>query len=251
MTNQIQKGPNGPGGTAQPDDRKTALVKALICFFLLVSVALAWRLTPLKEAVDFETIIAWQQSLKDYPGVLFWVIGAYLMAGVVLFPVTILNVATIATFGPVMGNAYAFAGWLCSAALGYIVGRVMGRELVRKMARSGMDHFIHRAEQHGFLTVLSARIVPVAPFTVVNLLVGASGIRFKDFFLATIVGRIPGLVTLTLLGVQLETFLRRPAVETSILLAVTLLVIPLVTAWLCKRLTSYDRGRKYPANADR
>jgi phospholipase D1/2 len=220
-------------------ERKISLVKAAIGFFLLLLLSLAWRLTPLKESIDFETVVAWQQSLKHYPAALFWVVGAYLMGSVVLFPVTILNVATIVTFGPFIGNAYAFTGWLCSAALGFVIGRIVGRDVVHKMARSGIDHFLHRASRHGFLTVLSARILPIAPFTVVNLLVGASAIRFGDFFLATLIGRIPGIVALTLLGVQLETFLRRPDVESSILLAVTLLLIPLTTTWLCRRFTAY------------
>jgi uncharacterized membrane protein YdjX (TVP38/TMEM64 family) len=70
---------------------------------------------------------------------------------------------------------------------------------------------------------------------VVNLFVGASGIRFADFSFATVLGRIPGIVTLTLFGIQLENFLRRPNLQTSILLVLALLLIPLATALLCRR----------------
>ena len=217
------------------DERKAALVKGALCFLFLLSISLAWRLTPLRESVDFETIVGWQQSIKDHPSALFWVIAAYLMGGLVLFPVMVLNIATIVTFGPVLGNVYGFTGWLCSAALGFGIGRVMGREFVQKLARSRLHRLLHRAGRHGFLTVLSVRILPVAPFTVVNLFVGAAGIRFTDFFFATVIGRIPGIVTLTLFGVQLENFLRRPDLESSVLLAFTLLLIPVATALLCRR----------------
>ena len=219
-------------------ERKAVLLKGALCFLVLVSVSLAWRLTPLKESADFETIVSWQQSVKDHPAALFWVIGAYLMGGLVLFPVMVLNVATIVTFGPVLGNVYGFTGWLCSAALGFGIGRVMGGELVHKLARSRLHRLLHRAGRHGFLTVLSLRILPIAPFTVVNLFVGASGIRFADFSYATVLGRIPGIVTLTLFGVQLENFLRRPDLESSVLLALTLLLIPLATALLCRHFTA-------------
>src|SRR5678816_1703577 len=94
-------------------ERKAALLKAALCFLFLLSISLAWRLTPLKDSVDFETIVSWQQSVKDHPAALFWVIAAYLMGGLVLFPVMVLNVATIVTFGPVLGNVYGFTGWLC------------------------------------------------------------------------------------------------------------------------------------------
>jgi hypothetical protein len=38
--------------------RKAALVKVALCLFILLSISLAWRLTPLKDSVDFETIIS-------------------------------------------------------------------------------------------------------------------------------------------------------------------------------------------------
>jgi phospholipase D1/2 len=94
--------------------------------------SIAWRWTPLKEAIDLETVVKWQQSLKDYPAAFFWVAGAYLIGGLVLFPVTILNVATVITFGPVTGNAYALAGWLFSAAMSFGIGRTAGSTTIQK-----------------------------------------------------------------------------------------------------------------------
>ena len=218
-------------------------MKGGLCFLFLLLLSLAWRLTLLKDNVDLEAIISWQRSLKDHPAALFWVVGVYLAGGLVLFPVMVLNVATIVTFGPVLGNAYAFAGWLSSAALGFGIARVSGRDWAQKITRPKINDLLHRAGRHGFLTVLSLRILPVAPFTMVNLFVGASGIRFADFFLATVIGRIPGIVTLALFGVQLESFLRRPGVESSILLALTILLIPLTTAWLCQRFACQEMRR--------
>jgi uncharacterized membrane protein YdjX (TVP38/TMEM64 family) len=223
--------------------RNAAVTKGAIALLVLLAISLAWRLTPLEEGVDLETIVAWQQAMKDHPAALFWVVAGYLAAAFVLFPVTILNVATIVTFGPVLGNLYAFAGWLCSAAAGFGTGRVMGREWLHKLARSRIHRLLHRAGRHGFLTVLSMRILPIAPFTVVNLFVGAAGIRFADFFFATVIGRIPGIVTLTLFGVQLENFLRRPDLKNSVILALAILLIPLVTAWLCRRFAARQVSR--------
>jgi phospholipase D1/2 len=223
---------------------KATLVKVAVCFLLLLSISLAWRFTPLQDSFDFATIIGWQQSVKDQPAALFWVIGAYVAGGLVLFPVMVLNVATIVSFGPLLGNAYAFAGWLCSAALGFGLGRAIGRDAVQRLARSRFQHLLQSAGRHGFLTVLSLRILPVAPFTMVNLFVGASGIRFPDFFLATVIGRIPGIMTLSLFGVQFESFLRQPDVESAVLLALTILLISLATAWLFKWFASQHVRRE-------
>jgi phospholipase D1/2 len=227
-----------------PNGRNKILIRLLVFFVLLLGLSIAWRWTPLKEAVDFETVVRWQQSLKDYPAAFFWVAGAYLIGGLVLFPVTILNVATVVTFGPVAGNAYALAGWLFSAATSFGIGRATGSTAIQRIPRLRLNPVFHEAGRHGFLTVLSMRIVPIAPFTVVNLIIGASGIGFRDFILGSLVGRIPGIVTLTLFGVQLEYFLRRPGVQSLALLALAVLLMALVATWFYRHFGQYDERRR-------
>lgn len=224
--------------------RKVILIKILLLFLLLFIVPLAWRWTPLSEWINFETIINWQQSVKNHPAAFYFVVGAYLLASLILFPVTILNVATFFTFGPLLGNLYGLAGWLASAAMGYGIGRVLGRRMIQKLARSWHDRLIQSVERHGFITVLTMRVLPVAPFTLVNFFVGAAGIRFRDFFLASLVGRIPGIVMLTLAGVQIENFLRQPSATNMVLLGLILIAIPLATGWLFKRVASDDRRQQ-------
>lgn len=212
-------------------------MRAVLVLIALVGLPLAWRWTPLGEWMDFETVIAWQHSVKREPGAFFWVVGAYLVGSLVLFPITILNVATVFTFGPILGNAYGLAGWLASAMMGYAIGRGAGRELVHRVLGPRLHRLIHQLGRHGFLTVLTMRIVPVAPFMLVNMFVGASVIRFWDFLLASLVGRIPGIVILTVAGGQLENVLRSRAVEGFLLLATVVLLMPLLSHWLFKRWT--------------
>jgi phospholipase D1/2 len=78
-------------------------------------------------------------------------------------------------------------------------------------------------------------MVPIAPFTVVNLFIGASGIGFRPFFFATAIGRIPGIITLTLFGVQLEMFLRRQDLVSWVILGITVVVIIVASVWCSKR----------------
>ncbi|HEX7231211.1 MAG TPA: TVP38/TMEM64 family protein [Candidatus Binatia bacterium] len=242
---------SGNANTVKSGTRKAALLKLFACFLLLVSVSLAWRLTPLREIINFETIVGWQQSIKNYPAVFLWVLGIYVMSSLILFPTTLLNVATVVTFGPIFGNLYAFVGWLCSATIGFGIGRVLGRDWVQKIARGQIDRFFDRAERHGFLTVLSTRMVPIAPFTVVNLFVGASGITFRPFFFATAVGRIPGIITLTLFGVQLEMFLRRQDLMSWAILGLTVVVIIVASVWCSKRFAFARPSKKIPKFSDK
>jgi phospholipase D1/2 len=221
--------------------RKIAILKGLAILLPLVALPAIWSWTPLNHWINLATIIGWQESVKNHPAAFYLVVAAYLLGGLVLFPVTILNVATVFTFGPILGNIYALAGWLASAATGYGIGRLTGRKMVQKLARAWLDRLFRPIGRHGFLTVLTLRVFPVAPFTLVNVFVGAWGIRFWDFFMASIVGRIPGVILLTLAGVQVESLLRQPGLIGVVLLGLTLILVPLALSRLSKRLLSGDR----------
>jgi membrane protein DedA with SNARE-associated domain len=142
--------------------------------------------------------------------------------------------------GAAIGAAVA-GSWLASAAMGYGIGRGIGSATLQKLARTWFDRLNRSAGKHGFLTVLTLRVFPLAPFTLVNVFVGAWGIRFWDFFSASIVGRIPGIIFLTLAGVQIESFLRQPHVMGIVLLGLTLILVPLALSRVSKRLLSGDR----------
>src|SRR4030095_9839509 len=154
--------------------RKGSLVKFSLIFLLVFTVPVAWRWTPLSELIHFDTVFDWQQSIAIHPAAVYLVVGVYVLGGLVLFPVTILNLATVFTFGPIQGNGYALAGWLASASLGDGIGHGVGRERVRNMGRPWLDRLIRSVDRHGFLAVLTLRVFPVAPFTLVNVFIGAS-----------------------------------------------------------------------------
>lgn len=212
--------------------RTISILKGLVLLLLLFTLPALWSWTPLNLA----TIIEWQEAVKHYPAAFYLVVGAYLLGSLFLFPVTVLNVATVLTFGAIQGNLYALFGWLASAAMGYGIGRGIGREMVAKLARFWGHRALEPADRHGFLTVLTLRVLPVAPFTVVNFFVGAARIRFWDFFLASVIGRIPGIVLLTLAGLQVEMFFRQPGVIGLVLLGLTLILVPLAFGWASNRL---------------
>ena len=223
-------------------DKRTAL-RVLIVVAVIAVLPMIWVWTPLNHWLNFETILYWQETVKHYPGAFFFVMGVFVIGSLILFPISILNVATILVFGAIWGNIYAMAGWLLSGAMGYAIGRAMGHETLRKLIGARLDRLVQQASRHGFLTVLTIRVLPIAPFTVGNLFIGSSGIRFRDFFAGCILGRIPGLVLMTIAGVQIENALRNPAVGTVLILLLILVAAPLATAWVAKRLHSSHARR--------
>jgi phospholipase D1/2 len=223
---------NRANRTVENNHRAYSVNRTKLIFLLLpvLVLPLIWRWTPLDAWINLHTILEWQRSLRDNPAAMFYVAAAYLIGSLVFFPITILTLATVFAFGPVWGNLYALFGWLLSASGGYFLGRLIGHEVLHELAGDRIGRLVDRANHHGFLAVLAVRVVPVAPFTLVNMFVGTSGIRFRDFFLASVVGRIPGVLTLTLFGVQVETALRNPGLVSFALLLIILIAVPIIVS---------------------
>jgi SNARE associated Golgi protein len=57
--------------------------------------------------------------------------------------------------------------------------------------------------RRGVLAVATVRMVPLAPFTLVNVVAGASQIRLTDYLAGTALGMAPGLIALSALGHQI------------------------------------------------
>jgi hypothetical protein len=124
----------------------------------------------------------------------------------------------------------------------YLLGGLVGRDTVQRLAGARLSHLSQRIARHGLIAILLVRIVPVAPFTVVNVMAGASHVRACDFALGTFLGMLPGLLLMTLFGDRLHEAMRSPKMESFLSLAALVVVIVLMTVWLRRRFTKSPLG---------
>jgi phospholipase D1/2 len=54
------------------------------------------------------------------------------------------------------------------------------------------------------------RLLPIAPFVVVNLVMGAMRIRLRDFLAGSLVGLMPGMLAATVLSEQVSRLIAEP-----------------------------------------
>jgi phosphatidylserine/phosphatidylglycerophosphate/cardiolipin synthase-like enzyme/uncharacterized membrane protein YdjX (TVP38/TMEM64 family) len=177
---------------------------------LVLSLVLMWRYTPLSEFTDPRVLRTAALSMSGNVWAPLIVVAVFVLAGFVLFPLTVLIAVTAATFGPWLGLLYAAAGAIISSLTTYGVGAKLGKKALRNIIGPRLNRVTRRVAQQGILAVATVRLVPVAPFTVVNLVAGASGIRFTDFVLGTAIGLLPGLIVLSSLGNQIFRVLSDP-----------------------------------------
>lgn len=211
----------------QPAQRTLARTGRLVLLGLAILGGVAlWRFSPAAQLTDPAALVERLEALGGGPFAPLIVVAAFVLGGFVVLPVTVLIAVTGMMFPPATALAVASCGVLLSAAATYLAGRALGRRaLERRMGRRARE--VSRAlADRGVIAVAALRMLPVAPFTLVNLVVGASRIGLGDYLIGTALGMAPGLVMLTLLGTQLADVLAAPEPGALALLALA------VAAWL-------------------
>lgn len=169
-------------------------------------------------------------------------IAAYAVATVAFVPGSILTLTAGAVFGLAGGTTYAFAGATLGASIAFLAARHVLREPVERKLRGderfqAIDDAIG-GQGRGIVFLL--RLSPVFPFNALNYALGLTGVRFRDYLLAS-VGMLPGtllyvyfgklLGDVALLGGGLEGIERGPAYYAvlGLGLVATVLVTALIT----------------------
>lgn len=193
---------------------------------LLVAIAAIWHVLPIENWFEPKKLSGFARLLKASPFGPLCAVGAYVMGGFMVFPVVILIPATAFVFGPTLGAIYSLLGLLANAIALYTLGHVLGHETVHRLAGKRVNQISHRLARHGLLTVVTLRLLPLAPFTVINLASGASHIKLREYTIGTTIGMSPSIFVMTLLGSQLQNTLSNPAPKNLLMLtAITVLLI--------------------------
>ena len=87
-----------------------------LVMLVVLALSLAWHFTPLAKAADIELLRGRLAGFAGQPWAPLVVLAAFVAAGLVAFPLTILIAATAAAFGPWLGLAYAASGRACERA---------------------------------------------------------------------------------------------------------------------------------------
>lgn len=224
----------------QPVSRQRLLV-AGAAVAGLVLLAMLWTFSPLRAWATPQRLLEWADPIRHSPMAPLIVIGVYVVGALVVFPRVLLTVQTALIFGPLLGGAYALLGSLTGALVTYWLGRALGRHTVRRLTGRRINRLTLRLARSGTLAVAAVRAVPLAPATVVSLVCGAAGVRFRHFFLGTLLGSLPGLLALIAFGDQLGRTIRSPGPGDVALLAAMGLAIVGVAVWLRR---GFRNGRR-------
>jgi len=202
------------------------MTKLALGVIVVLGLIIAWKLTPLSELAQPARVRDALESFAEGTWGPLVVLGIFVGTSIFLFPVTVLIVATAAAFGPWLGFIYAATGALLSAVISFMIGAVIGRDTLTSVLGPRLNRIRRQVRKKGIIAVAVVRLVPVAPFGVVNLVAGASRIRLLDFALGTAIGMLPGITVMAALGHQITLVLTRPSLEAVIWFSLA------IAAWL-------------------
>ena len=178
--------------------RGVAIGMMLLLGALAVAFVAAGPLLGLKEESAVEHWIAAGKSLG--PLAILAVALAFCVLALLGAPQFLLVAGTAAMFGPVAGFAYSFVGNGLACLLGFGIGKGLGAGALNRIGGPKLERFMARLAEHQILTCALIRLVPTAPFMIVNLALGATSIRLRAFIIGTALGSAPKIALLAWAG---------------------------------------------------
>jgi uncharacterized membrane protein YdjX (TVP38/TMEM64 family) len=174
---------------------------ARLAALAVLAAAFILALVFLPQLKDYLTdFLEWVQGLGDWG--LVALVALYIVATVLFFPGSVLTLGAGAVFGLVRGFIAVSIGSILGASAAFLVGRTVARGWVeQKVAGNPRFQAIDRAVgTQGFKIVLLTRLSPVFPFNLLNYAFGLTRVSFRDYFLASWIGMVPGTLMYTYLG---------------------------------------------------
>lgn len=134
-------------------------------------------------------------------------IVAFLVAGLLFFSVWLVILQCALLLDPPAAIAVAMAGSLASSTTFFVIGRGALAPFVRRRLGQRVLQAVQGASlEH----IIAIRVLPILPFTGVNLAAGALGVPFRRYFVGTALGMAPGITALALLGDRAVAVVREP-----------------------------------------
>jgi uncharacterized membrane protein YdjX (TVP38/TMEM64 family) len=137
-------------------------------------------------------------GLARGPWALPVVVLAFAVLAVLGVPQVALIAAAVLAFGPWTGLAYSWVGAMASSLAGFALGRTFGERLIADWPQA--QRFAELVGRNGFMASLVVRLVPFAPFVLVNVAAGVTSMSWAAFALGTAVGILPKIAVIAFAG---------------------------------------------------
>ncbi len=137
-------------------------------------------------------------------------VGAYILIVALSIPgATIMTIASGFFFGQIIGTMISVASASLGASILFISAKMASSNLAQR-AGPWLKKMEKGFNENAFNYLLTLRLVPLFPFVAINLVAAILQIPLRIFFLATLIGIIPGSFIYAGIGVALKEVINEP-----------------------------------------
>ncbi len=203
---------------------------------VLIGLAMLWRQPDMRHWLDPQSLSEQGRLLLATPLGPLAVMAGYVVAVLLGMPVLVLIMVGALVFTPWPGMAYALFGMVAGATVTYGIGRYTGAQTMDRWTKGRLALLSRHLQRRGLITMVAVRVMPVAPFIMVNMVAGALRVRLRDYVLGTFFGLLPGTVMISLFMDRLTEAWKAPGASSYAALAACVVVLIVVFWWVRKRL---------------
>ena len=181
-------------------------------------------------------IIALAEYLRSFGpwSVLITILLFIIMTFTIVFPFMILSGASGIIYGLFWGTVISWGGEVIGAICMFIFARYFFRQLVAGWITN--SRYLQQVDDYsatnGFKALLIARLLPLAPSGIITAVAAISRMSFRDFLLATIIGKLPPVIIKVLIG---HDIVFAGENLTRLLLVILLVIVVYIGLWWYKR----------------
>jgi uncharacterized membrane protein YdjX (TVP38/TMEM64 family) len=208
--------------------RITVVAIALVC--IIATIVGIYLL----GGINQQELQLWLQKMGVWAPILYILI--YSIATICILPSTPLNLSGGAIFGSVWGTVWTSIAAILAAVLSFAFSRTIGRNFVEKKLAGKWQSIDREMHQGGFFYMFAIRLLPLIPYGMVNFAAGLTSIKFRDYFLGTFLGTVPGILPFVMMGAGLTALKQGDVLP--LLVALALIGMLVGTATWYRRRTS-------------
>ena len=181
----------------------------------------------LLSGIDRSQLQLWLQQMGIWAPVLYILI--YSIATICILPSTPLNLTGGAIFGAVWGTVWTSIAAILAAVLAFGFSRTIGRSFVAQKLVGKWESIDREMQQGGFFYMFAIRLLPLIPYGIVNFAAGLTSIKFRDYFLGTLIGTVPGILPFVMMGAGLTALKQGDVLPLLVGLALTGMLVGTAT----------------------
>lgn len=226
------------------NERWTLRQTMALVWLSLVLTAVYFFVTSGRDLKEIPGLIESQVSRLSSPFDLLFFFVLYLLRPLIFFPSLLLAIATGLCFGSLIGGLVIMIGENLNAYFSYLIGRYMAGhwwECFVSKKEGMIKKWEKNLKQNSFMAILIMRLF-FLPFDPLNYTLGMMRVKLKNYLVATFLGILPGLISLSMIGASTRQGEDHRVI--IILIGVGIFCLGLMSAFILRHFNSFNLTNK-------